>query len=94
MAELTAEELAAQEAARRAYEEERETTRFNREAERDNVRAEREAAAETRRIRLETVKLAKETLIENSRSKAVNERDISSEDIKTFANVLFTFTIS
>ena len=78
----------------RAYDAELEETRAAREAERDNTRAEREAAAEAKRIRLETVRLAKETLIENSRSKAVDERDVSADDIKTFANVLYTFTIS
>ena len=78
----------------RAYDEERETARSTREAEREAARAERETAAEAKRIRLETVRLAKETLIENSRSKAVDERDVSADDIKTFANVLYTFTIS
>lgn len=92
MAELSQEEIknqvasdavtqAAIEAERRAYEEEKETIRF-----------ERELLKEEKRIRLEVVRLAKETLIENSRFKAVNEKDVSAEDITVFANVLFNYT--
>ena len=78
--EFSAEELAAQQA---AIEE--------RKAE-EAARIAREEKTETRRIRLEVVRLAKEALIENSRYKAVDERDVSAEDISNFANVLYTYT--
>lgn len=52
----------------------------------------REEKREARRIRLEVVRLAKETLIENSRSKNVDERDVSASDITLFANVLYQYT--
>jgi hypothetical protein len=84
----------AKEELRREYDKVSEALRRDFEVERDTARSEREAASEAKRIRLETVRLAKETLIENSRSKAVDERDVSADDIKTFANVLYTFTIS
>ena len=45
-------------------------------------------AMEQRRARLEAVRLAKETLIENARSKPVDARDVSATDITTFANAL------
>ena len=47
-----------------------------------------EIAMEQRRARLEAVRLAKETLIENARSKPVDARDVSAADITTFANAL------
>ena len=46
---------------------------------------------EFRRSKLEAIRLAKETLIENARSKPVDQRDISAEDIKNFAEVLITY---
>lgn len=64
------------------------------EQEREAIKAEREEAIEFRKIRLEVVRLAKETLLENSKSKLVDERDVSADDIKNFANTLYTFTIS
>ena len=42
-------------------------------------------------IRLEALRLAKETLVENSRSKPVSERDVTSEDITAFAATLVTY---
>lgn len=53
---------------------------------------EREERKETRRTRLEVIRLAKETLIENSRYKNIDERDVSAEDITNFANTLFEYT--
>jgi hypothetical protein len=47
-----------------------------------------EIAMEQRRARLEAVRLAKETLIENARSKPVDARDVSASDVTTFANAL------
>jgi hypothetical protein len=43
---------------------------------------------EHRRAKLEAVRLAKETLLENSRSKPVDSRDVSAEEINSYANTL------
>lgn len=40
---------------------------------------------------MEAVKLAKETLIENARSKPVGERDITAADITAFADTLVNY---
>jgi hypothetical protein len=55
---------------------------------RESGRRAHEIAMEQRRARLEAVRLAKETLIENARSKPVDARDVSASDITTFANSL------
>lgn len=55
---------------------------------RDAGRRAHEIAMEQRRARLEAVRLAKETLIENARSKPVDARDVSAADVTTFANAL------
>lgn len=47
-----------------------------------------EIAMDKRRARLEAVRLAKETLIENARSKPVDARDVSAADITAFAATL------
>ena len=49
------------------------------------------AATETKRAKLEAVRLAKETLIENARSKSVDERDVSASEITAFADTLVTY---
>ena len=49
------------------------------------------AGGEQKRARLEAVRLAKETLIENARSKPVDERDITATDITTFAAALTAY---
>jgi hypothetical protein len=54
----------------------------------DAGRRAHELAMEARRAKLEAIRLAKETLIENARSKPVDSRDVSSADIITFANAL------
>ena len=46
------------------------------------------AGVEVKRARLEAVRLAKETLIENARSKAVDARDVTAADITAFAATL------
>ena len=46
---------------------------------------------ETKRARLEAIRLAKETLIENARSKAVDSRDVSADDITAFATTLTAY---
>ena len=46
---------------------------------------------EIRRARLEVVRMAKETLLENARSKPVDARDVTAADITAFADVLSTY---
>jgi len=48
-------------------------------------------AMEQLRIKMEAVRLAKETLIENDRSKPADERGVSASDITTFAAALNTY---
>jgi hypothetical protein len=50
-----------------------------------------ELAVEQRRAKLEAVRLAKETLIENARSKPVDERGVSGSDITTFADAIVSY---
>ena len=47
-----------------------------------------QAAVEAKRAKLEAVRLAKETLIENARSKPVDARDVTAADIAAFAAAL------
>ena len=46
---------------------------------------------ETRRAKLELVRLAKEVLIENARSKPVDSRDVSADDLKSYAQTLVNY---
>jgi hypothetical protein len=46
---------------------------------------------QAKQIKLEMVRIAKEVLIENAKSKAVDSRDVSAADITTFANSLVAF---
>ena len=55
---------------------------------RESGRRTHELALEARRARLEAVRLAKETLIENDRSKPVGDRGVTSSDILTFAQAI------
>ena len=48
-------------------------------------------AMEQLRIKMEAVRLAKETLIENDRSKPADERGVTASDITTFAAELNTY---
>lgn len=48
-------------------------------------------AIQTKQTKLEAVRLAKEVLIENSRNKPVDSRDITSQDIIDFAEGLITY---
>lgn len=57
----------------------------------DAGRRAHEIAMEQRRARLEMIRLAKETLIENARSKPVDSRDVTASEVTTFANVLNTY---
>lgn len=58
---------------------------------RDAGRRAHEIAMEQRRARLEAIRLAKETLIENARSKPVDSRDVNPADITAFASTLTTY---
>jgi hypothetical protein len=52
------------------------------------------AAAQARQSKMEAVRLAKETLIENARSKAVDERSVTAEDIIAYAQTLVAYVES
>lgn len=54
----------------------------------EEIRLANSIAIEKIRAKLETVRLAKETLIENARSKPVDSREILASDITTFALTL------
>jgi Tfp pilus assembly protein FimT len=58
---------------------------------RDAGRRAHELAMEQTRARAEAIRLAKETLIENDRNKAVGERGVTAEDITAFAGTLVGF---
>jgi hypothetical protein len=58
---------------------------------RDAGRRAHEISMEQRRARLEAIRLAKETLIENARSKPVDARDVSASDVTNFANTLIQY---
>lgn len=57
----------------------------------ETSRANGQAAADAKHVKLEAVRLAKEVLIENARSKAVDSRDVSAADITQFAGILITY---
>ena len=57
----------------------------------DAGRRAHEISMEQRRARLEAIRLAKETLIENARSKPVDSRDVSATDVTNFANTLVQY---
>jgi hypothetical protein len=54
----------------------------------ENTRHANQMAAEAKRAKLEAVRLAKETLIENARSKPVDTREVTAADITAFAAAL------
>jgi hypothetical protein len=54
----------------------------------ENARHANQMAAQAKQAKLEAVRLAKETLVENARSKPVDARDISAADITAFAAAL------
>lgn len=57
----------------------------------ENVRHANQMAFEAQRAKMESIRLAKEVLIENSRSKPVDSRDVSAADITTFAQSLANY---
>jgi hypothetical protein len=48
-------------------------------------------ALQAKQAKLEAVRLAKEVLIENARSKAVDSRDVAAADITAFAETLIAY---
>ncbi len=54
----------------------------------DSGRRTHELLMDNRRMKLEAIRMAKETLIENARSKPVDSRDVTASDIITFSNAL------
>ena len=54
----------------------------------DAGRRAHDLALEARRAKLETIRLAKETLIENARSKPADSREVTAADITAFAGIL------
>lgn len=56
----------------------------------EDVRHANQLQLQVRQNRLEAIRLAKETLLENARSKPVNERDVTVADITAFADSLMT----
>lgn len=55
----------------------------------ENIRHQNDMAEKRLQARVEMMRLAKETLIENARSKPVSDRDITPEDISAFADILY-----
>jgi ATP-dependent protease HslVU (ClpYQ) ATPase subunit len=64
---------------------------YEKESQRDLARSTQNAANETRRNKMELVRIAKEVLVENNRSKPVDSRDLSADDITTFAETLLVY---
>ena len=57
----------------------------------DNARHINQPALQAKQAKLEAVRLAKEVLIENARSKAVDSRDVAAADITAFAGILVAY---
>lgn len=57
----------------------------------ENVRHANQMAAQAKQAKLEAVRLAKETLIENARSKPVDAREVTAADINAFAEFLAAY---
>jgi len=54
----------------------------------ENARAASQIALQAKQTKLEAVRLAKETLIENARSKPADSREVTAADITAFADAL------
>jgi hypothetical protein len=57
----------------------------------DSARRANEVAAQAKQAKLEAIRLAKDVLIENARSKAVDSRDVTAADITAFADTLIAY---
>ena len=54
----------------------------------ENVRHANHMELQSKQAKLEAIRLAQQTLVENARSKPVDNRDVTASDIITFANTL------
>ena len=57
----------------------------------ENTRHTNQMVIQAKQAKLEAVRLAKEVLIENARSKAVDSRDVAAADITAFAGTLVAY---
>jgi hypothetical protein len=57
----------------------------------ENARHQQAVQLEAKRAKLEAIRLAKETLLENARSKPVDGRDVTAADITSFAQTLVSY---
>ena len=57
----------------------------------ENARYANQLALQDKQAKLEAVRLAKEVLVENARSKAVDSRDVAAADITAFAETLIAY---
>jgi len=57
----------------------------------ENNRHANQMASQAKQAKLEAVRLAKEVLLENARSKAVDSRDVTAADITAFAGTLVAY---
>ena len=57
----------------------------------ETTRHANQMALQAKQAKLEAVRLAKEVLIENARSKAVDSRDVAAADITAFAGTLVAY---
>jgi hypothetical protein len=57
----------------------------------ETTRHTNQMALQAKQAKLEAVRLAKEVLIENARSKAVDSRDVAAADITAFAQTLVAY---
>jgi len=76
---------------RRNFEKQREDAQHAHALELAAKNQEQQTALVIRQARIEAVRMAKETLIENRRNKPVGERDVTAEDITTFANTIVNY---
>lgn len=79
------------EASRRAHEKEMEQARSANAAAAAKLHADAVAASAAKQARLDAIRMAKETLVENARSKPVDARDITASDITAFADTLIAY---
>lgn len=57
----------------------------------ENARHANQMALQAKQAKLEAVRLAKEVLLENARSKAVDARDVAAADVTAFAGTLVAY---
>jgi hypothetical protein len=81
----------AREAGRRAHEQAMEAARQASALAAIQAQTAGQIALQAKQAKLEAVRLAKETLLENARSKPVDARDVSAADITAFAQALVSY---